>query len=102
MANKTDLVKAVQGLVEEALSEKEISVNKKEATAIVDAVLDSIVDLTNEQDKLQIVGFGNFEARTRKARKGHNPQDPTVEIEIPEKRVPAFKPGKTFKETVSL
>ncbi|MNF99440.1 DNA-binding protein HU 1 [compost metagenome] len=97
MANKTDLVNEVYALVQE----QEVEISKKDTTKVVDAVLDAIIGLTGEHEKLQLVGFGNFEARTRKARKGHNPQDPTIEIDIPEKRVPAFKPGKHFKDFIA-
>ncbi len=51
-------------------------------------------------DKVQLVGFGNFEVRERQARKGRNPQtgDP---IEIAASKTPAFKPGKSLKDLVS-
>lgn len=46
-----------------------IVASHKTATDIVDAVLDSIAELTHEQGKLVIRGFGRFEARRRAPRK---------------------------------
>ncbi|KAA8801659.1 HU family DNA-binding protein, partial [Lactobacillus crispatus] len=48
----------------------------------------------------QLVGFGAFELRHRAARKGRNPQT-GKEIEIAASNVPAFKPGKSFKDEVN-
>ena len=94
-ANKTDLVLEVHSL----LDSQEVELSKKDSTKVVDAVLDSIIKLTNEKDKLQLTGFGNFEARERAARDGRNPSTgETIQIEA--KRVPAFKAGKTFKDTI--
>ena len=50
-------------------------------------------------EKVQLIGFGNFEVRERAARKGRNPQT-GEEIEIPASKVPAFKPGKSLKDAV--
>lgn len=49
--------------------------------------------------KVQITGFGTFEARDRKARKGRNPQT-GEEITIAATRYPAFRAGKGLKERV--
>lgn len=95
MANKTDLVVEVQKLV----TEKELELSKKDTTTVVDAVIDSIIGLTGEAGKLQLIGFGNFEVKERAARVGRNPQDGS-EIQIDAKRVVTFKPGKAFKEFV--
>jgi len=47
------------------------------------------------------MGFGTFEVRNRAARKGRNPQNPEEIIEIPEKKVPAFRAGKMLKDAVA-
>lgn len=88
--NKTDLVNAV--------AEKS-ELSKKDATKAVDAVFESVMDSLKSGDKVQLIGFGNFEVRERSARKGRNPQT-GEEIEIPASKVPAFKPGKALKESV--
>ena len=89
--NKTDLITKVSELTE---------LSKKDATKAVDAVFDAISDALQAGDKVQLVGFGNFEVRERQARKGRNPQT-GEEIEIAASKTPAFKPGKSLKDLVS-
>ena len=73
--------------------------SKKDVTKAVDAVFDAISEALQNGDKVQLVGFGNFEVRERAARKGRNPQT-GKEIEIAASKVPAFKPGKALKDAV--
>ncbi|KXZ22003.1 DNA-binding protein [Bacillus nakamurai] len=89
--NKTELINAVAEASE---------LSKKDATKAVDSVFDTILDALKNGDKIQLIGFGNFEVRERSARKGRNPQT-GEEIEIPASKVPAFKPGKALKDAVS-
>lgn len=89
--NKTELIAKVAELAE---------LSKKDATKAVDAVFDAISDALQTGDKVQLVGFGNFEVRERSARKGRNPQT-GEEIEIAASKTPAFKPGKSLKDLVS-
>ena len=89
--NKTDLINAV--------AEASPSLSKKDATKAVDAVFEAILEALKHGDKVQLIGFGNFEVRERAARKGRNPQT-GEEIEIAASKVPAFKPGKALKDAV--
>ncbi len=88
--NKTDLINAV--------AEKS-ELSKKDSTEAVNATLETIEESLVAGEKVQLVGFGNFETRDRAARKGRNPQS-GEEIEIAATRVPAFKAGKALKESV--
>ncbi|MGM8213978.1 HU family DNA-binding protein [Bacillaceae bacterium W0354] len=88
--NKTDLVNAVAESAE---------LSKKDASKAVDAVFDAITNSLKASEKVQLIGFGNFEVRERSARKGRNPQT-GEEIDIPASKVPAFKPGKALKDAV--
>ncbi|AKG04404.1 MULTISPECIES: HU family DNA-binding protein [Salimicrobium] len=88
--NKTDLINAVS---------EQADLSKKDATKAVDSVFESIMDSLKDGEKVQLIGFGNFEVRERSARKGRNPQT-GEEIEIPASKVPAFKPGKALKDAV--
>lgn len=88
--NKTELVNAVA---------ESASLSKKDASKAVDAVFESIQSALAEGNKVQLIGFGNFEVRERAARKGRNPQT-GKEIEIAASKVPAFKPGKALKDAV--
>jgi Bacterial nucleoid DNA-binding protein len=77
----------------------ETGLNKTQATKAVNAVLEGIGDALKAGDKVQLIGFGNFEVRERAARKGRNPQT-GEEIQIAGGKVPAFKPGKQLKDSL--
>ena len=86
--NKADLVSKVA---------ESTDLSKKDVSKAVEAVFESISEALQLGEKVQLVGFGNFEVRERSARKGRNPQT-GEEIEIAASKVPAFKPGKALKE----
>ncbi|WCK54593.1 HU family DNA-binding protein [Aneurinibacillus sp. Ricciae_BoGa-3] len=89
--NKTELVEKVA---------ESAQLSKKDATKAVEAFFDAISSALKEGEKVQLIGFGNFEVRERAARKGRNPQT-GEEIDIAASRVPAFSPGKGLKEAVN-
>lgn len=89
--NKTELIAKVAEATE---------MTKKEATQSVEAILSVITEALRSGEKVQLIGFGNFEVRDRAARKGRNPQT-GEEIEIPASKVPAFRPGKQLKAAVN-
>lgn len=89
--NKTELVASV--------AEKS-GISKKDAEKAVNAVIDSIVEAVSSGDKVQVIGFGRFEARDRKEKKSRNPRT-KEEIIIPATRIPVFKAGSMFKESVA-
>lgn len=86
--NKVDLVNKV---VEKS------GLKKKDVETTVNALLDSISEALSTGEKVQLIGFGTFETRKRKARSGRNPQT-GASISIPESSVPAFKPGNKLKD----
>lgn len=71
---------------------------KKDAELAVNSVFDIIEEALSTGEKVQVIGFGTFETRSRAARSGRNPQTGEV-IEIPASTVPAFKPGNKLKES---
>lgn len=73
---------------------------KTDINTILDAYIDVVKSNVAEGNKVQLVCFGAFELRHRAARKGRNPQT-GKEIEIAASNVPAFKPGKSFKDEVN-
>ncbi|MBC9784195.1 integration host factor subunit alpha [Heliobacillus mobilis] len=88
--NKTDLVSAVAEKAE---------LTKKDAEKAVNAFFTVVEEALKAGDKVQLVGFGTFEIRERKARTGRNPQTgETITIEA--SKVPAFKAGKALKDAV--
>ena len=52
-------------------------------------------------DKVQLIGFGTFETRKRKAREGRNPRKPEETIKIAASKAPVFKAGKALKDAVN-
>ena len=50
-------------------------------------------------DKIQLVGFGAFEVKSRAERIGRNPKT-KESIKIPASKVPVFKPGKALKDSI--
>jgi len=88
--NKTELIQAV---VEKS------GLTKKDVTKVVESTFESITETLQSGEKVQLIGFGNFEVRERAARKGRNPRT-KEDIEIPASKVPAFKPGKALKDAV--
>lgn len=92
VVNKSELVKA--------LAEK-AEITQKDAAKALDAVVDTIQGALAKGDKVQIIGFGSFEVRDRKARKVISPAN-GQEITVPATKVPAFKPGKSLKEAVAV
>ncbi len=85
-------------LVEEVAKAAEVS--KKAAAAAVEAVIDSIGDALAKGDKVQLTGFGTFEAVRRKKRTARNPRTGET-IAIPATTVPRFRPGAQLKERVA-
>ncbi|MEA5472324.1 HU family DNA-binding protein [Spirulina sp. 06S082] len=75
-------------------------VTKKEADAIITAIIETIMETVAEGEKITLVGFGSFEARDRKEREGRNPKTGETML-IPATKVPAFSPGKKFKTEVA-
>ena len=75
-------------------------IERKQADKAVVAVFDEIKKSLVAGDKVQIIGFGTFENRTRSARKGRNPRT-GEEIDIGPSKLPSFKAGKGLKEAVN-
>ena len=61
----------------------------------------SIQNALQDDDNIQLIGFGTFEVRERAAREGRNPHTGEA-LMIPASKVPAFKAGKALKGAVKL
>ena len=72
---------------------------KKDVKAVVDGVFASITEHLTRGDKVQITGFGSFEVRERKARQGVNPST-GEKIDIAASKAPAFKAGRSLRDSV--
>ena len=89
--NKTELIAAVA---------EKADLSKKDAEAANTAAVEAITGALIEGEKVQLVGFGSFEVKTRAARVGRNPKT-GEEIPISEARLPVFKAGKALKDAVA-
>ena len=88
--NKTELVNAV------ALKSE---LTKKDADKAVAAVFDAIKEAVAAGDKVQLIGFGTFEAKERAARECRNPRTGET-IKVDASKVLSFKAGQGFKDAV--
>ena len=82
-----------------AMAEK-TNLSKKDAESALNAFVSTVEETLAKGDKIQLVGFGGFEVRTRAARTGRNPQT-GAEMKIAAAKVPAFKAGKALKDVVN-
>jgi len=89
--NKQDLILQI--------ADKE-QITQKKADDILSCALESIVKSVSKGQKVTLVGFGTFEPRKRKERKGRNPKTGEA-IQIPASTVPKFSAGKQFKQSVN-
>lgn len=89
--NKTELINAVA---------EKADLSKKDAEAAITAMVDAITEALAQEEKVQLVGFGSFEVKTRAARVGRNPKT-GEEIPIAEAKLPVFKAGKALKDAVA-
>lgn len=73
---------------------------KKEAEQVIDAVLSQIMETLAKGEKVDLRGFGSFQATAKKERQGRNPQTGNA-ITIAAKTVAVFKPSKELAERVN-
>lgn len=88
--NKQDLVRIIA---------RDAELSQRDASLLLDSTLEAIMSAVAAGEKVQLLGFGTFEAKERSARNGRNPQTGEM-MEIPAATVPVFHPGVLFKERV--
>lgn len=84
-------------IVDSVADQHELS--KRQAGEIVDLILDEITSALKQGEKVQLIPFGSFVIRERRARTGRNPQTGEV-IKIAARKIPAFSAGKGLKDAV--
>lgn len=77
-----------------------LGTDRRQATAAVENVVDTIVRAVHKGDSVTITGFGVFEQRRRAARVARNPRTGET-VKVKPTSVPAFRPGAQFKAVVS-
>ena len=83
-----------------AITAENTGLSKKDTETVITAALEAITAALAENEKVQLVGFGAFETKSRAARIGRNPRTKEA-IEIPASKVPVFKAGKALKDAVA-
>ncbi len=66
---------------------------------VVQLTFDGIVETLLEEGRVELRDFGVFQVKKRKARKARNPRT-GHQVEVPEKLVVTFKPGKLMEAKV--
>ena len=79
---------------------EKIGIPKKDASDMLELMLDSIKAVLQKGETVKIAGFGNFVVRHKRARKGRNPKT-GEEIGITPRKVVTFRPSQVFKRFVS-
>jgi DNA-binding protein HU-beta len=74
--------------------------SKAEVARVVDAAIGTIRESVVAGERVTLADFGTFERKHRNERIARNPRMPQVPIVVPERDLPAFTPGKEFREQV--
>lgn len=74
-------------------------ISKKQVEFIVNSIFLSIKEAVKNGDKVEIRGFGSFKIREKSSKMGRNPKT-GLEVQVPEKKIPYFKPGKEIKDVL--
>ena len=85
--NKAELI--------DVLTDK-LGTDRRQATAAVENVVDTIVRAVHKGDSVTITGFGVFEQRRRAARVARNPRTGET-VKVKPTSVPAFRPGRSVQ-----
>ena len=78
---------------------EKIGFSKKDSSEIVEKVFELIKQTLEKGEHVKISGFGKFDVRAKRARRGRNPQT-GEEIEISARRVLTFKPSQLLKDAL--
>ena len=89
--NKTELIAALN---------QKADLSKKDAEKAVNAFVEVVTEALKAGEKVQLVGFGTFEAKERPARVARNPRT-GEEIQIEATKTVSFKAGKALKDSVN-
>ena len=89
--NKGELVAALAAKTE---------LTKRDSENALNAILDAIAEAMADGEKVQLIGFGTFEAKERPAREARNPRTGET-VKIAACKAPVFKAGKALKDAVN-
>lgn len=89
--NKGEIVNAIAA---------KTGMSKKDSETILNSFVEAVTEALVKGEKVQLVGFGNFEVRARPARTARNPRT-GEEIKVKASKAPVFKAGKALKDSVN-
>jgi len=81
------------------ISSKQDQLSHKDIELSVKAIFESMSESLKRGNRIEIRGFGSFALRFRQSRTGRNPKS-GESVDIQNRYVPHFKPGKNFRESV--
>ncbi len=74
---------------------------QQDVKRVVQLTFEGIIETLIDEGRVELRNFGVFQVKSRRARKARNPQTGR-QVDVPEKYVVTFKPGKVMEERVSL
>jgi integration host factor subunit beta len=84
----------------EMIASKQSQLSTKDVELAVKTIIDHMSQSLAEGQRIEIRGFGSFSLHYRAPRVGRNPKT-GESVDLPEKYVPHFKPGKDLREKVN-
>jgi integration host factor subunit alpha len=79
---------------------EKVGFSKKEAVRVVETIFDILKEALERGEKVKISGFGNFVVRSKRSRRGRNPQTGD-DIEISSRKILTFKPSQVLKNELN-
>jgi len=80
----------------QALAQENPELRAEDVERAVDTFFEEVAERLAHGGRVELRGFGAFSTRHRDARRGRNPRT-GESVDVPEKRVPYFKPGKEMR-----
>ena len=90
--NKKDLI--------EKISKNQDQLPQRDIELAVKTIINCMTRALSTGERIEIRGFGSFSLRYRRPRIGRNPKS-GMKVQINERYVPHFKPGKNLKKRVN-
>ncbi len=85
----------------QALAKENPELRIEDVERAVDTFFNEVAESLAQGGRVELRGFGAFSTRQRDARKGRNPRTGEA-VDVPEKRVPYFKPGKEMRARLNV
>ncbi len=84
-----------------SLAEKQPQLDQRDVELAVKGLLERMSAALEAGERIEVRGFGSFSLHERPSRIGRNPKTGNS-VQVPDRRVPHFKPGKELRERVDL